>query len=67
MCYHLILHLFELKGLTRMCIIVMCDDHHGLCIGPAFQYNALYINLWFLVSIVFDPDFRFFRFGSMSG
>ena len=30
-----------------MCIIVMCADHNGLCIGPVFQCNALYLDLWF--------------------
>ena len=51
----LILHLlFEFKSLPRMCIIVMCADHNGLCTSPVFQWNSLHLDLlcWFPLCLV---------------
>ena len=44
---HLMLHLFESAGLTRMRIIVMCADHNDLWFDFVFQWNTLYSDLWF--------------------
>ena len=43
-----------------MCIIVMYADHNGLCIGPSFQCNVLYLDICFLIFIVSSPDFEIF-------
>ena len=55
----LIFHLFELKGLTIMCIIVMYADYNGLCIGP-FSMQCIALRPMVLVSIVSGPYFEIF-------
>ena len=63
-----ILQLFHLKGFTRMCTIVMCADHNGLCIGLVSNVMQMYLDIWFLVFIVSGPYFEiFFGFGPMLG
>ena len=51
-----------------MCIIVMCADHNGLCIGLVLKCDKIYLDLWFLVSIASGPDFEIlFEFEPMLG